>query len=157
MSERKFSPEDVLKILRVCNDRTRPVEDRCAECPDEFPRCCDHTNGLMAADTIEELLERRQMDADVMQEQKERIVELEDQLRWIPVTERLPELIPCNAGDGHGYSEAVQICTDGKKVLTAVYSDLGWIFDGGFWAAWDETVTHWRPVVGNLPWAVEGA
>ena len=135
MSERKFSPEDVLKILRVCNDRTRPVEARCAECPDEFPRCCDHTNGLMAADVIEELLA---------------------QVRWIPVGERLPELIPCSAGPGHGYSEAVQICTDGKKVLTAVYSHEGWIFDEGFWEAWDESVTHWRPVVGNLPWAVEG-
>lgn len=135
MREKKFSPEDVVKILRVCNDRTRPVEDRCAECPDEFPRCCDHTNGLMAADTIEELLA---------------------QLRWIPVGERLPELIPCSAGPGHGYSEAVQICTDGKKVLTAVYSYEGWIFDEGFWEAWDESVTHWRPVVGNLPWAGEG-
>lgn len=64
-----FSPEDVLKILRVCGDHTRPVEERCAECPDEFPRCMDHLTDQMAADVIEKLLA---------------------QVRWIPVTERLP-------------------------------------------------------------------
>lgn len=135
MSEKKFSPETVVKILRACTNPTY----RCDGCPAlNAEGDCDAPSHLLllAADTIEELLA---------------------QVRWIPVGEKLPELIPCNAGDGHGYSEAVQICTDGKKVLTAVYSDLGWIFDGGFWAAWDETVTHWRPVVGNLPWAVEGA
>lgn len=150
MSEKKFSPEDVLKILRACN--TPGIG--CRNCPADL--CGDFNGELLAADTIEELLERRQMDADLMQEQKERIVEVENQLQWIPVGEKLPDLIPCNAGNGHGYSEAVQICTDGKKVLTAIYSDLGWIFDRGFWEAWDETVTHWRPVVGNLPWAEEG-
>lgn len=134
MSKNKFSPEDVLKILRACN-ANKPISERCPGCPAYFGGCSDFDNETLAADTIEEMLA---------------------QVRWIPVGERLPDLIPCNAGDGHGYSEAVQICTDGKKVLTAVYSDLGWIFDGGFWGAWDETVTHWRPVVGNLPWAEEG-
>ena len=136
MSEKKFSPEDVLKILRACNSHGLTAQKRCAACPASGGGCADFGNEEIAADAIEELLA---------------------QVRWIPVGEKLPELIPCNAGDGHGYSEAVQICTDGKKVLTAVYSDLGWIFDGGFWDAWDETVTHWRPVVGNLPWAEEGA
>lgn len=135
MSEKKFSPEDVLKILRACTALGKSIKERCCICPANNAGCSDFSNEVVAADAIEELLA---------------------QVRWIPVGEKLPELIPCNAGDGHGYSEAVQICTDGKKVLTAVYSDLGWIFDGGFWAAWDETVTHWRPVVGNLPWSGEG-
>ena len=154
MSEVKYSPKDIASILRVCNSGSRS----CAGCKLDEDKCCDNVNiELQTADAIEELLERRQMDADLMQEQKERIVELEEQVRWIPVWEKLPELIPCNAGDGHGYSEAVQICTDGKKILTAVYCDLGWIFDAGFWDACAETVTHWRPVVGDLPWAEEGA
>lgn len=135
MSEKKFSPEDVLKILRACSAHSIPAKERCAECPASGGGCTDFGNEEIAADAIEELLA---------------------QVRWIPVGERLPELIPCSAGDGHGYSEAVQICTNGKKVLTAVYSHEGWIFAAGFWEAWDEEVTHWRPVVGNLPWAGEG-
>ena len=94
MSVKKFSPKDVLKILRACNDLALPVDERCAGCPDVFPNCIDRHADLLAADTIEALLERRQMDADLMQEQKERIVELEEKLeaqRWIPVTERLPD------------------------------------------------------------------
>lgn len=152
MSVKKFSPEDVLKILRVCN-----ADGDCAGCPLRGTPCGDFNNEVHAADTIDELLERRQMDADLMQEQKERIVELEEQVRWIPVTERLPELIPCDACHGHGYSEGVQVCTDGRKALTAIYSDVGWLFPEIFWQAENETITHWRPVVGNLPWAMEGA
>lgn len=89
MSVKKFSPEDVLKILRVCN-----ADGDCAGCPLRGTPCGDFNNEVTAADTIEELLERRQMDADVMQEQKARITELEEALtdrRWIPMTERLPD------------------------------------------------------------------
>lgn len=132
MSKRKFRPEEVVEILRHCASPALQC-DGCQAISDKG--CCAAPNFNGLADIIEELLE---------------------QVRWIPVGERLPELIPCNAGPGHGYSEAVQICTDGKKVLTAVYSHEGWIFDEGFWEAWDESVTHWRPVVGNLPWAREG-
>lgn len=132
MSEKKYSPEDVAKILRACNT---PGSD-CRDCPADH--CSEFNSSLLAADAIEELLAK-----------------LEAQ-RWVPVGERLPALVPCGAAPGHGYSEAVQICTDGKKVLTAVYSHEGWIFARGFWEAWDEEVTHWRPVVGDLPWAGEG-
>lgn len=135
MLARRLNPEDVVKSLRACTNTRKSLAARCNGCPYADLECTGFSIKVVAADTIEELLA---------------------QVRWIPVGEKLPELIPCNAVDGHGYSEAVQICTDGKKVLTAVYSDLGWIFDEGFWNAWDETVTHWRPVVGNLPWAGEG-
>lgn len=142
MSEKKFSPEDVLKILRACNSHGMTAQERCAACPASGGGCTDFGNEEIAADAIEELLTE--------------VKELRERLRWRSVEEELPELIPCNAGDGHGYSEAVQICTNGKKVLTAVYSHEGWIFARGFWEAWDEEITHWRPVVGNLPWAKEG-
>lgn len=38
--------------------------------------------------------------------------------KWIPVTERLPDTIPCGAGTA--YSEAVNVLTTGRKVLTAL-------------------------------------
>ena len=94
MSAKKFSPEDVVKILRACNSYGKTAQERCAECPANGTGCTDFGNEEIAADAIEELLERRQMDADVMQEQKERIADLEEALtdrRWIPMTERLPD------------------------------------------------------------------
>ena len=39
--------------------------------------------------------------------------------QWIPVTERLPDLIPCNAGTA--YSEAVIIWTSGRKAMIGVW------------------------------------
>lgn len=126
MSERKFSPEEVVKILRVCNDRTRPVEDRCAECPDEFPRCCDHTNGLMAADVIEELLA---------------------QVRWIPVGERLPDL---DDGavllDGELVAVKVLVAIEGAKRSTELYFDGEEFFDYTGDEIIPYRVTHWRPM-----------
>ena len=124
MSEKKFSPEDVLKILRVCNDRTRPVEERCAECPDEFPRCCDHTNGLMAADVIEELLA---------------------QVRWIPVGERLPDL---DDGavllDGELTAVKVLAAIQGAKRSMELYFDGEEFFDYTGDEIIPYRVTHWR-------------
>lgn len=69
--------------------------------------------------------------------------------RWIPVTERMPELIPC--GTGTAYSEAVNILTSGRKVLTAIWNGTDWISDAEFWEAEGEAVTHWAPVPLPLP------
>lgn len=69
--------------------------------------------------------------------------------RWVPVTERLPELIPCNAGTA--YSEAVNVCTDGRKVMVAVWDGIDWLCDMDYWEAWGETITHWTPVLLPLP------
>lgn len=80
---------------------------------------------------------------------KQRIAELEEQHRWIPVTERLPKLIPCDAGTA--YSEAVNVLTEGRKVLTAVWNGKWFICDEEFWEAWGEKITHWTPVLLPLP------
>lgn len=64
---------------------------------------------------------------------------------WISVKERLPELIPCNAGTA--YSEAVNVCTDGRKVMVAVWDGIDWLCDMDYWEAWGETITHWTPVL----------
>ena len=72
-----------------------------------------------------------------------------DKHRWIPVTERLPDLIPCDAGTA--YSEAVNVLTEGRKVLTAVWNGKWFICDEDFWEAWGEKITHWTPVLLPLP------
>ncbi len=64
-------------------------------------------------------------------------------MRWVPVTERLPELIPCCAGTE--YSEAVIVWTTGKKAMVAVWCGIDWIAPFGFWEAWSEEITHWMP------------
>ena len=69
--------------------------------------------------------------------------------QWIPVTERLPELIPCGAGTA--YSEAVNVLTTGRKVITAIWDGFDWTCDAEFWDAEDEEITHWTPVLLPLP------
>ena len=69
--------------------------------------------------------------------------------KWIPVTERLPKLIPCSAGTA--YSEAVNVLTTGRKVLTAIYDGNDFIADAEFWDAEGEEITHWTPVLFPLP------
>ena len=69
--------------------------------------------------------------------------------QWIPVTEELPKLIPCNAGTG--YSEAVNVLTSGRKVITAIWDGTYWIGPFGYWDAVGEKITHWAPVPFPLP------
>ncbi len=69
--------------------------------------------------------------------------------KWISVEDGLPELIPCNAGTS--YSEAVNVLTSGRKVLTAIWNGTEFITDAEFWEAEGEKVTHWAPVPLPLP------
>ena len=148
MSVKKFSPEDVLKILRACD-----ADGGCVDCPLRGSPCGDFNNEVHAADAIEELLERRQMDADLMQEQKERIVELENQLQWIPVGEQLPavheECVQLDEAEPTKYwvSEPVLACVEFGTLAVLRYEDDG---DGStYWFSEDGaeyTVTHWRPM-----------
>lgn len=87
--------------------------------------------------------------ADALEAQQKRIEELEQERRWIPVTERLPNLIPCDAGTA--YSEAVNVLTSGHKVLTAIWDGFEWECDAEYWDAEDEEITHWTPVLLPLP------
>ena len=73
----------------------------------------------------------------------------QEERRWIPVTERLPKLIPTCAGTA--YSEAVNVLTTGRKVLTAIYDGTDFIADAEFWDAEGEEITHWTPVLLPLP------
>lgn len=69
--------------------------------------------------------------------------------KWIPVTVRLPKTIPCGAGTK--YSEAVNVLTTGRKVLTAIFDGTDFIADAEFWEAEDEEITHWASVPLPLP------
>lgn len=73
---------------------------------------------------------------------------------WIPVTERLPETVPCGAGTA--YSEAVNVLTSGRKVLTAIWDGTDFIADAEFWEAENEEITHWAPVPLPLPQLPKG-
>lgn len=91
--------------------------------------------------------------ADRLLTQQARIAQLEAELkeerRWIPVEERLPDLVPCGAGTA--YSEAVNILTSERKVLTAIWDGTEFITDAEFWEAEGEVITHWTPVLLPLP------
>lgn len=69
--------------------------------------------------------------------------------RWIPVTERFPDLIPCDAGTA--YSEAVIVCTSGRKIMVAVWDGIDFLCDMDYWEAWGEQITHWVPIDWLLP------
>ena len=73
---------------------------------------------------------------------------------WISVKDGLPKLIPCDASTA--YSEAVNVLTSGRKVLTAIWDGFDWICDAEFWNAEGEEITHWTPVLLPLPVASEG-
>lgn len=67
-----------------------------------------------------------------------------DAQKWIPVTERLPELIPCNAGTA--YSEAVIVWTSGRKAMIAVWDGIDFLCAADYWEAYGEDITHWMPL-----------
>lgn len=73
----------------------------------------------------------------------------QEERRWIPVAERLPKLIPCRAGTA--YSEAVNVLTSDRKVITAIWDGTDWIGPFRFWDAEGEEITHWAPVLLPLP------
>ena len=64
--------------------------------------------------------------------------------QWIPVTERLPDLIPCNAGTA--YSEAVIIWTSGRKAMIGVWDGTDFLCAADYWEAYGEETTHWMPM-----------
>ena len=126
MSEKKFSPEDVLKILRACTSFGKTIAERCAVCPANDGRCSDFSNEVAAADAIEELLA---------------------QVAWNRVGEKLPDL-----DDGAvlivGEMTAVQVLAviEGTKTSTVLYFDGEEFFDYTGDEIIPYRVTHWRPM-----------
>ena len=63
---------------------------------------------------------------------------------WISVKDRLPDLIPCNAGTA--YSEAIIVWTSGRKAMVAVWDGIDFLCATDYWEAWGEDITHWMPL-----------
>ena len=126
MSEKKFSPEDVLKILRACTSYGKTIADRCAICPANGEHCAEFCNEVVAADAIEELLA---------------------QVAWNRVGDRLPDL-----DDGavliDGEMVAVQVLAviKGARTSTVLYFDGEEFFDYTGDEIIPYRVTLWRPM-----------
>lgn len=67
-----------------------------------------------------------------------------ERTRWIPCSERMPDLIPCKAGTA--YSEKVIVWTTGRKAMVCVWDGKDWFVPYGFWEVWGKDVTHWMPL-----------
>lgn len=121
MSEKKFSPEEALKILRVCT-----WGGSCDECPLDGLGCENYSNEVIAAEAIEELLA---------------------QVAWNRVGDRLPDLDD-GAVLIDGEMTAVQVLAviEGAKASTVLYFDGEEFFDYTGDAIIPYRVTHWRPM-----------
>lgn len=69
-----------------------------------------------------------------------------ERTRWIPCSERLPDLKPRKAGTAYTYSDAVYVWTTGGKAMTGIWDGITWIAPFPFWDAWEERITHWKPI-----------
>lgn len=118
---------DIIAAMRCC---VASQHTGCKECP-AYCRSANCLNRLhtAAADTIEA--------------QKKRIAELEEERRWIPVTERMPQSDNQVLVIVSGRWE--NITFDRAYELASWSADEGWIME-----AWPELenpeVTHWRPM-----------
>ncbi|MBQ8797207.1 MAG: hypothetical protein IJZ56_03315 [Oscillospiraceae bacterium] len=111
--------------------------------------CADDDIICPACDRYHEMKEKGGTSECVNKLLRDAAVALEKVPQWIPVTEWLPDTIPCGAGTA--YSEAVNVLTSGRKVLTAIWDGTEFIADAEFWEAYGETITHWTPVLLPLP------
>lgn len=118
--------DKLIQHLRFCGD----LEANCHECERYYEMGADGGT----ASCVNDLMQKA---ADALAEQQKRIAELEAQNRWIPVTERLPEV---------GRS-VIAYNAPAKCAAEAVYKGGGKFFQFR-WAArlQEQEVTHWMPL-----------
>lgn len=147
MTQKKYSPEEIAKSLRVCIEARGGSASKC--------HLCALHGGFFECDCFDELNEQA---ADMIEAQAKRIGELEAELaklreenRWIPVEERLPDL-----DDGptllDGEMAAVQVLAlfpDTKK-STCLYFDGEDFFDYTGDELIPYRVAHWKPLPDGL-------
>jgi hypothetical protein len=121
MSKKEFSPEEALKLLRVCTGACG-----CEGCPLEDVDCGNYNNEVIAAEAIEELLA---------------------QVKWNRVGEKLPDL---DDGvvliDGEMVAVQVLAVIAGAEKSTVLYFDGEEFFDYTGDEIIPHRVTHWRPM-----------
>lgn len=111
-----------------------------AQMEEEILKVC-HSYGI---DVNKERLMQALTDARKFYDEGYRAGKLDAGPKWISVEERLPELIPCNAGTA--YSEAVIVWTNGRKAMVAVWDGIDFLCAADYWEAWGEKITHWMPL-----------
>lgn len=71
-----------------------------------------------------------------------KIAELEAKVpRWIPVTERLPEV-----HQNTRKSDAMLVYTRRKLFMVAVWNGIDWLAPMDFWNAWGDEIVYWMPL-----------
>lgn len=82
--------------------------------------------------------------ADLIEQQAAKIKELEAKVpRWIPVTERLPEV-----HQNTRKSDAMLVYTRRKLFMVAVWNGIDWLAPMDFWDAWGDEIVYWMPLPG---------
>lgn len=117
MSKREFTPEEIVESLRVCGECGDGRCDKCAAAGQGLSACLAIFTGA----------------AELIEAQAKRIGELEEQLRWIPVTERMPKL-----------REPVLVSLDDCVQEAFLLSNGEWCCRSTVERF--EVVTHWRPM-----------
>ena len=140
-----FTPQEIAESLRMCSN---PVPcDGCTSI--EHKGNCDCADWLKrtAADMIEELAaEVEKLQGELIQRNDE-LLKLQEENRWIPTSERLPEndhsvlvIVSGRIGNIH---------LDRAIELAEFSMDEGWILE--MWPEWENpTVTHWKPIPKGL-------
>lgn len=122
--DKKFTPEEIVKSLRVCAK------------PNHCEGCAARGHGFQYCDLLCDQA------ADLIEAQAKRIAELEEELRWIPVGERLPE-----KGDASGDGEVLAVWVEGKVMDPSPKACSGscaqpWKYVAQH-PAW---FSHWKPM-----------
>ena len=129
--------KEIVRALRCCAEPGRECEE---DCPmNEISRePCREVLAPAAADLIEKLTDRCARYA-------EEIAVAQERTRWIPVTERLPELQSWGASTvvlGLIKSENAPSLNKLRDLTLCVYCDNGiWLMPGRYAA-----ITHWMPL-----------
>ena len=126
-----MTKDEITRGLRICGKKMG-----CGHCPGKGlqdplgERLCTELLMLRAAALIE------QQDA--------RIAGLEAKVpRWIPVTERLPEV-----HQNTRKSDAMLVYTRRKLFMVAVWNGIDWLAPMDFWDAWGDEIVYWMPLPG---------
>lgn len=121
-----MTKEEIVKALRYCADG-----ESCIDCI--YPNM-----GLPYLPCYQKDKDA----ADLIEAQAAEIEKLKAQVpRWIPVTERLPEV-----HQNTRKSDAMLVYTRRKLFMVAVWNGIDWLAPMDFWNAWGDEIVYWMPL-----------
>lgn len=137
--EGEFTAEEVVKSLRICHE---PSIKDCDSCACSEGHCSDLE--VIAADLIEAQGKRIRELEELVEDRTKDVLFYVEREKWIPATERLPELTEEEKrriiGDDYAAPEFI-VMIKGAKKSTVLH------FDGEYWYDSEGvvyTVTHWK-------------